>query len=515
MNQAVEWIKKGVGLCVSASELSEQEKRVRYAALEEEYLGFPSETQRQIRSMMRSQFDNNDLIYVLSQFLFYMKIKDFQTDTMEAVMRGSFDCYTSAMLEVQVRVRLPEFYRERRMLHKKSIEAFRRELAPDCQSVPVEKRNKKRIAVVTEQLLSARHAPTRLALDIIYVLQKHLGYEILLFVCPSDRSAALEGLWYLPGGVRSDVAVSNEVVKMSYREMEFLGYQVSMNGSRRADYQKMFALMKEWNPLFTFCMGVFNPIGDLIGSMNTLVSMGMTLDCPVSEGDILIRFGRKAADEEQKYEMALEAHQVQLFLEGQMPAMVERGSGSCLRSDIGVPEEQFLIAIVGNRLETELDTVFVDMMQRILERTTNTAFVIIGEITAAKILFEKEIFDDRIYYLGYREDLADVYGVMDLYLNPKREGGGYSSALAIASGIPVVTLPNCDVAYNVGEEFVAEDEDAMLETVCRYAVDEAFYNKKKEQAQSRGNTDIEEQMTEYVRKMIDQISMHIGDGEVR
>ena len=72
--------------------------------------------------------------------------------------------------------------------------------------------------------------------------------------------------------------------------------------------------------------------------------------------------------------------------------------------------------------------------------------------------------------MGYCTDLKGVVGALDLYLNPDRLGGGWSSAIALYAGIPVVTFEKGDVAYNVSEKFVVRDYKEMYEVIRKYVI---------------------------------------------
>jgi hypothetical protein len=63
-------------------------------------------------------------------------------------------------------------------------------------------------------------------------------------------------------------------------------------------------------------MGTRNPIIDLVGKFTTLVAMEMSIQCPVSEGSILVREGRTGEESEQEYAEILRNNgQKQIFVE--------------------------------------------------------------------------------------------------------------------------------------------------------------------------------------------------------
>ena len=294
-------------------------------------------------------------------------------------------------------------------------------------------------------------------------------------------------------------------IQITYRETEFKGYQISMTPWSHKEYSMMLWMIYVWNPMFVLDMNTANAVVGLAGKFTTLVSFPMSTACPISEGEILIRNGRKEDIAEEEYMAMLEEHQVQLFMEENFPVLVETSQSNFTREALGLPMAQFLVAVVGNRLEEEINKELIDVMKKILEETQNISFVMIGGYREIKDYFVDEVFNGHVYELGYCVDLVGVYKTLDLFLNPERAGGGFSGGMALYAGIPVVTLPECDVAYNCGEEWVVQNYDEMIKIVSRYANDNDFYNEKVRQAQKYGETNVQERLVHYVEKLLEGI----------
>lgn len=511
MDAKITWIKNLVALCIDENDTG-KEKRINFSKLEEEFNQFAYAERDAIREIMMTQFEINDLIYVLSCIIKYTKLEEFKEDLLLKILEGNFNCYMGSMLELQVVATIKGKYKQKRRLHKSNIDSFDKLLSVNYTYNQVSERKRNRIVIITEQLLSILHAPTNVVLNFAYVLQEYLGYEVLIFVCPCDERLPVD-LWYHPIRMASVDEFKNVQLRIKYRNTIFEGYQINMTQESPKEYSMMLSLIHEWNPLFVFDMGTCNPVADLTAKYTTLVAMEMSITCPISEGKILIRLDKEDEDSEKEYAEAIAENQVQLFMKEKMPVLIEKSQNVYSRTENGLPNDKFLIVIVGNRLDTEIDAEFVDVMKCILKKKENIGFVFIGEVQRAKEYFENEIFRNHVFYLGYREDLVGTYGMLDLYMNPKRGGGGFSSMMALAAGIPVVTLPNCDVAYNVGEEFVVQNYEEMIENVCRYIDDKEFYQEKKKCAQVNAERNSDEKMVDYVKTMIDGIIQIIDEQE--
>ncbi len=198
-----------------------------------------------------------------------------------------------------------------------------------------------------------------------------------------------------------------------------------------------------------------NPVLDLFNDITTVATMVMSTDCPVSDSEILFRLKKHEEEAEQEYAAAGGGKQTHIFMEGTLPAVAEGRTGKVFtREELGLPADEYR---------------------------------------------------NRIFYLGFCPDLQGVFGTMDLYLNPRRAGGGWSSAIALMAGVPVLTLPDCDVAYNVGEKFVVQDFAALKATAARYITDPDFAGMMSGYAAASAG-DPQDKMRQYVQSMVNGIN---------
>ena len=137
------------------------------------------------------------------------------------------------------------------------------------------------------------------------------------------------------------------------------------------------------------------------------------------------------------------------------------------------------------------------MLKKILHNNCEVGVVVIGE---TEILNNFFLEDDSVYFIGYQDYLQNVYDIMDLYVNPKRVGGGYSSQMALQEGLPVVTLPDGDVAHTVGETFIVSDYGEMYAVIERYIQDEAFRTSQRKYALQRSRDNSKD--TDYMERKI-------------
>lgn len=506
MKEQIEWVKESVRL-ICSEDIDESEKKERFLCLQEIYSSFTDKQRNYVREIICGNFGLNDSIFVYSCLLDYMDIEEFKNEVLLCMIEEKSDIFTDCMLELQTVRYGQHLWELKKRLHRKNVENIICQLDEGKRYpyIPVMKRNNKRIVIMTEQILSTCHAPTQVVLNFAYVLQELLGYEVLLAAVPSNGDIPVD-TWYNIFKMNARNNIDNEFVKVEYKDTGFILYQTQMYKADYDTYKKFFDIIYEWNPLFVFNMGLINPIGDFAARFTTAAAMSMTTECPISEADILIRIGRNSDDIESIYIKNLSKNQKQLFLDEKIPIIVEEGEERTYTySELALPQKSFLIAVVGNRLDEEIDDEFVNVMKRIINKTDNAAFVIIGDYKNAENLQRMEGMKGRIYYLGYQNHLTAVYKLLHLYINPKRLGGGFSSVMALKAGLPVITLPECDVAYNVGEAFVVKDYDEMINLTVKYAEDKQFYKEQKKYIEAALERNTEENMCRYIKRLIDNI----------
>jgi glycosyltransferase involved in cell wall biosynthesis len=123
-----------------------------------------------------------------------------------------------------------------------------------------------------------------------------------------------------------------------------------------------------------------------------------------------------------------------------------------LRAELGIGEHELVVGIVGRLQEAKGHLQFLEVAKRILPDFPDTRFVIVGEATrgedeeANAILdrIEKAGLGDRMILTGYRDDVPDLLGAMDLFLFPTHsEAFGLVIVEAMAMGVPVISA-DCD-----------------------------------------------------------------------
>jgi len=172
------------------------------------------------------------------------------------------------------------------------------------------------------------------------------------------------------------------------------------------------------------------------------------------------------------------------------------------RKDFGIPEDKFVVTFIGGRLQKEVDENFMEILE---ELATKGCFVVsIGGFKIPNELVSKyPNLNNNFKDLGFQEDILACVDLVDLYLNPKRQGGGTSAVECMYKGKPALSLRHGDVSMLVDEKFLVEDYEQMIKLVEKCKEDKDLYT----EMSNRGKLKADDLMNtkKYFREMYDSI----------
>lgn len=502
----VQWLQAVIKSCMQYIQLDQNSDKHQITnncmQLHTIYSNFTEQERRFIHNLIHDQFESNDALLILSYIINNIKIESFNCVASEHILKSDFDCFDQIMLETQLVFLNDIPYDTMRKIHRKNIFCLRTNLDFSFSYIPVKKRNNNKIVIITEQLLlNNHHAPTLMTLEIAFTLQKYFHYDVEIFTCASNKLLP-KYLWTFTKGFNSAEFGYEQI---PYKNSILYVRQYPLASSNLSDYQQLLTSIYDFNPLFVLCLGVNSPIADLPHFFTTVVNLNTVTDAPVSEADIFIRHTKLDDSIETLYNNELLPHQQQIFMNQNFPAIVNTNAETFTRKELNLPEDKFLICLVGNCLDIEVSPSFRQLMCSVLQLNSAIDFIVIGIAHELREYFENTSYQNRIHYLGFCPDLLGVYRTLNLYLNPERTGGGWSSAIALRAGLPVVTLPNCDVAYNVSETFTVTNEEQMIETILQYASDNVFYKTKHQQALDFAAQNGENKVIDFLSEMLSKV----------
>lgn len=256
--------------------------------------------------------------------------------------------------------------------------------------------------------------------------------------------------------------------------------------------------VKQTKPYFILNIGGGSIVSDLCSNIVPVLSMSVVFSGLPTTTSKLSILGRKVREE--GWMSLMEAgYDRDSIIESRFTFDLIEKHSVITRKQLQLPEDKFLLLIVGIRLDTDITDEFISYMKQ--------TFIYDTHIVFAGIFNQYDNFCDRndqlrenSTYIGYCEDMLALNSICDLYVNPKRFGGGFSIIEAFHEGKPGVTINTGDVATSGGSDFCVEDYDEMVKTIVRYIQDKDFYDNMSEKAIERARimTDSKSAMEELI-----------------
>jgi hypothetical protein len=146
------------------------------------------------------------------------------------------------------------------------------------------------------------------------------------------------------------------------------------------------------------------------------------------------------------------------------------------RAAFGLAPDHVVFLAVGGRLAQEIDAGFAEACIRILDANPHAVLLFAGpNVLNLEALFgPEEAARGRMINLGFRDDLPAITRMSDVYLNPRRAGGGTSAQTALFAGLPVVTLEHGHVSDVLDPASRRQGWDDYVAYAARLANDAAL-----------------------------------------
>lgn len=370
-------------------------------------------------------------------------------------------------------------------LYRTLFEAFSGALQLGQYSyIPVEKRNKDVVFVFTSQLLGEHHAPTKTLWDRCRVLKEHLNKHVV--VINTAMQMAEKGA-------------------MPFYEMAFPAYRKEYSGLDRLNLQgevydfyqcsncmpdlKIISDLQQFvwkmKPYCIFNIGGSDLCADLCGRIVPEITIS-TVFSDIATTCGLFQVVCKDLTEVDYECLAMMGCKKENVKKSLFTFTFREQDHSFTREELGFAEGKKILLITGWRLDDEADDVFLKMLDVLSLKVPEIEVVFMGKFDRyeEKCRAFTGLWENSIY-LGMQEDALSIIECCDLYVNPKRSGGGSSAAEALFKGLPLVTLPTGDVAAAAGVDFHVKDYEEMAEKIQSYCMNQELYQQMSQKAKKR------------------------------
>ena len=379
----------------------------------------------------------------------------------------------------------------------KTVEEFRRGVGSDLSYIPIEKRNNNLVLVITEQFIAIQHGPTKTALDRCKILKTAMGKEVLLI----NTAEVLSQCGAIPFyGVTSG---SYDPGKLYEKEQSWKGvnipyFQCTNNMPSIATLRELLGDIRQLAPCRVVSIGGSGILVNLVNDMIPVVTVGLTPSALEYTCTRYQTLGRAVTAEEQALLERLGQPQDSV-VEGIFTSSLKPQEEYVTRTQLNIPEDAFVLSVIGARLDDEVTEEFLAMLEDVLEDGMYVVFV--GNFSKyQEKMYKHSKLAAQAKCLGFCRDILSRVELCDLNINPTRRGGGTSSVESLYKGIPVVSVDYGDVAINIGKDFCVSDYAEMKDQIRKYYYNRDYYEEMSRKAKERADLLLDSE-TEFVRIM--------------
>lgn len=350
--------------------------------------------------------------------------------------------------------------------------------------IPLDARRMDVVFVFTSQVLGMQHAPTKTLLDRCYILQKYLNKKV--YIINTAMQASQKGMapfFGLKEGAYEEALLNDK--NISYKDVEFDYYQCENNMPNPNTIVKLVQMIVDKKPGYMLNIGGSDICADICGMFVPEITIS-TVFSKISTSCGEYQIVDKALNNEDLVlleELGVEKEKVKRSL---FTFVFKEQKEHFTKAQLGFKVDSFVLLTVGWRLGDEISEEFLEVLEKCVSVNEKIAVAFMGQYdNYEEIITKYPGLQKNSKFLGQQEDALAVTECCDLYVNPKRNGGGSSIAEALFKGLPVVTLPEGDGAVAASDIFWVSDYTEMKEKIISYATDKAFYDEMSQRAKKR------------------------------
>lgn len=348
--------------------------------------------------------------------------------------------------------------------------------------IECENRNQDLVVVLTTQVLNEAHAPTKTLIDRCTVLERVVNKKV--FIINTAELMSLVGnipfFMTVQGNYIDQYSNMNTLPICGY---EFNFFQCPNTMPQIPIIREIVDVIRSEKPYFILTIGGNSIVSDICSKIIPTITIGTVFSGRAVTRGQFQAIGRAINDEDREW-LALHGYDEEHIIESLFTFVFKEQTHTYTREYIGLPQNRFVVALVGARLGDEVDEKCTELLLKIIEKGAFITFIGCFENYEQ---YEEQYphLKEHCRYLGFQDDVLAILEHCDLYINPRRNGGGSSASEALFKGVPVVSMNYGDVSVAVGPEFCVSDWDAMYEKCVRYMEDKEYYQMMSKKAKER------------------------------
>lgn len=364
-----------------------------------------------------------------------------------------------------------------------------------CGRITSEDRNKDLVIIFISQVLGLEHGPTKTLFDRAYVLQKKLHKKVFIINTGDEATRNHSVPWFAAMGANY-VDRYQEIDSLVYKDEEFAFFQCPPVMPDDSIIREIMSIIREEKPWFILSLGSGNITADLCAQIIPTLTVNLGFSELAETRSSFQAVGRaiRPSDTEWMNKHSLPENH---FIESLFTFTLKPQTVKLTREQLGIKPDVTVCIVIGGRLFAEIDDEFMNLVLRLGKAGIHVAFAGIFDNYDVYVQRYPEL-KDTTYNLGFQTDILAVCECCDIYINPRRAGGGTSIVEAMYKGLPSLTENYGDVARSAGPEFYVADYDEMYDQVIRLANDRDYYKLMSAKAIDRAGTVMDTE-TEFVR----------------
>lgn len=361
------------------------------------------------------------------------------------------------------------------VIYKKAYDISYKKITDKLKKIPSNERDNNAVLVYTIQYLGGNHAPSKTVRERIKKFKKMGKKVYFINTCEQYKEYGYLPM-YLPIFGRIDESLYKED-EIDIDGNEFWFRQLSDMKGIVNTMDSLIEYIEKIRPYYILSIGTGSILADLSSNIVPTVSMALAFSTlPHTEKCIKV-LGRNLTEEEKKIN-------TDDIVESRFTFELKPQQVHLRRDEFEISKDAFVIVVVGIRLDYEITDEFIKVLDKVCRRGAYVVFAGIFEKYADKVSGYKNIKDNS-KFIGYCEDMLALMDICDLYVNPKRLGGGFSVIEAFAKGVPGVYVKEGDVYTAGGDDFAVDDYNEMTDTIIKYMEDKEFYKAQVKKAKER------------------------------
>ncbi|MBQ8945520.1 MAG: hypothetical protein IJ058_01790 [Lachnospiraceae bacterium] len=380
-------------------------------------------------------------------------------------------------------------------LYECIFEDYRRMTKDYCGWIKASERNEDLVIIFIAQVLELEHGPTKTLFDRAYVLQNKLNKKVFIINTGDVATRNNSVPWFGAMGANY-VDTYQEVDSLQYQDEVFSFFQCPPVMPEISVMQEIINVISEEKPWFILSLGSANITADLCAQIVPTLTVNLGFSELAETRSRFQAVGRPIELSDIEW---MDKHSIphDHYIESLFTFALKPQSETLTREQLGMSSDAVICIVIGGRLFSEIDDEFINLVLRLGRMGIHVAFAGLFDNYDDYVQRYPEL-KDTTYNLGFQTDILAVCECCDIYINPRRAGGGTSVVEAMFKGLPALTPAYGDVARSAGSEFYVADYDEMYDHVMRLANDRNYYDMMSAKSIDRARKVMDSE-TEFVR----------------